>query len=157
MKKNIIFIFFVFILGISCTPITIVERQVSLPNFEWESSLAPSFEFDIVDTNSYYNIFLFLRHQQMYAYNNIWLRVYINLKPTALDQSQEFVLANNKQWLGKAVVGDIVEHFIPITPLPIQIKQQKLKVYLQHIMRDDPLPHIMAVGVRVQKIKTNTP
>lgn len=71
---------------------------------------------------------------------------------TATTQQLNLRLADNKNgWLGTGM-DDIFEHRIKITRSPIHLKPGKYSFSLQHIMREEPLEHVMGVGVRVEKV-----
>ena len=61
---------------VSCTPIDIYEKSVSIPGHSWKSSYKPSFTFSIKDTASPYQLFLILRHNDQYSFNNIYINLY---------------------------------------------------------------------------------
>lgn len=71
---------------------------------------------------------------------------------TAATQALDLRLADNKNgWLGSGM-DDIFEHRIKITRAPVRLKAGKYSFTLQHIMREEPLQHVMSVGVRVEKV-----
>ena len=60
---------------------------------------------------------------------------------------------NEKGWLGTGM-DDIFEHRIRITRDPIQFKKPGEYVFtFEHIMREDPLQHVLNVGLRIEKVK----
>src|SRR5687768_16796636 len=60
----------------SCTTIDLYEKSVSIPCHAWKSSYIPSFTFTIKDTTSAYDLFLVLRHNDKYSFNNIYVNIY---------------------------------------------------------------------------------
>jgi gliding motility-associated lipoprotein GldH len=61
--------------------------------------------------------------------------------------------AKEKGWLGSGM-GDLFEHRIPITLDPTKFSTSKTGTYrftLEHIMREDPLQHILNAGIRIEK------
>lgn len=141
--------------GISCTRIDVFEKNVFIKNHAWESSIRPSINFHIEDTASFYHIYLVLRHSDAYNYNNIWLNIYTQSPgDSAKKQQLDIQLANNKKgWLGTGM-DDIFEHRVRITSQPMQFKKRGDYTFtLQQIMREDPLQHILNVGLRVERVK----
>lgn len=66
---------------------------------------------------------------------------------------REFILANNtKGWLGSGM-DDIFEHRILFSDKPAPLRQGRYTFTLQQAMREDPLEHILNVGIRVEKVK----
>lgn len=60
---------------------------------------------------------------------------------------------DDKGWLGSGM-DDIFEHRILVTQQPVVLKRVGTYVFrLENIMREDPLEHVMNVGIRVEKVK----
>ncbi len=129
---------------------------MAIPMQSWSSPYKPEITFEIQDTNARYNIYLVLRHTDAYRYKNIWIN--INIQPpagTSRNYPLDLKLATDeKGWLGSGM-DDIFEHRILITP-PQHPEQLVAGIYhfkLENIMREDPLDHIMNVGIRLEKVK----
>lgn len=139
----------------SCDTIDLYEKIVSIPGHKWNADHKPRFNFIIKDTAAPYDLFLTIRHNEKYAYNNIWVNFYTQLPgDTANKILFEARLANNKGWLGTAM-DDIYDHHIRLTPAGQKFYFKKPGEYvftLEHIMRDNPLLHIMNVGLRIEKL-----
>lgn len=151
--KNIWLLIFI-IAVVSCNTIDVYEKTKAFHSQSWKDSERPSFAFDIKDTASLYNIYVVLRHTDAYNYNNIWLN-FTSVPPhdTATTQHLDLKLADNKNgWLGSGM-DDIFEHRIKITRQPLHLKAGMYNFTLQHIMRQEPLLHVMNVGLRVEKVK----
>lgn len=70
---------------------------------------------------------------------------------TGITQHLNLKLADNTNgWLGSGM-DDIFEHRIKITRTPVPLKAGKHTFTLQNIMREEPLQHVMNVGIRVEK------
>jgi gliding motility-associated lipoprotein GldH len=137
----------------ACQTIDIYEKTTFFPEHSWKSGEKPSFTFEITDTTSLYNIFLVLRHEDAYNYNNIWVNLTVREPTDVVTIRREFILANNKQgWLGSGM-DDIFEHRIPFNTKPAPLRKGKYTFTLQQDMREDPLHHILTAGVRVEKVK----
>ncbi len=137
----------------SCQTIDIYEKAAYFPLHSWRSAETPSFTFEITDTTSLYNIFLVLRHEDAYNYNNIWVNLTLQ-GPASIDTiRREFILGNNRQgWLGSGM-DDIFEHRIAFNNKPAPLHNGKYTFTLQQDMREDPLDHILNAGIRVEKVK----
>ena len=153
---HIPFLVVVFSMLLSCNTIDLYERSVSIPNHEWKNSYRPSFTFSISDTSSSYRLYLVLRHNEKYNYNNIFINLYA--KQPGMDTVQkaryDLLLATNDEgWLGSGM-DDIYEHRIALTPTGETFKFRKPGDYtfsVEQIMREDPLKHVFNVGIRVEK------
>jgi gliding motility-associated lipoprotein GldH len=140
----------------SCAKLDVYEKNISIPKYEWAYSLQPTFDFDITDTASLYNVFIVLRHTDAYRYNNIWLNAGSKAPGDSSMRYQRLDLqlgSDAKGWEGTGM-DDIWELRKPITNGPVKFKKAGAYSFsLAQVMRESPLQHIMSVGVRVEKIK----
>lgn len=149
------FILVVILLASSCNTLDVFEKDVAIPGQAWSSGFKPEITFDITDTASLYNIFVVVRHTDAYRYNNIWMNVYTRVpNDTARTQRLDLRLAtDDRGWLGSGM-DDIFEHRILITNTPQQLNRKgSYSFKLENIMREDPLQHVLNVGIRVEKTK----
>ena len=143
------------ILG-SCNPsIDVFEKNISIPKQQWESSFKPEIIFTVTDTTSLYNVYFVFRHTDAYNFNNLWIKATVQQpgdKKINTGQYDLTLATNDKGWLASAM-DDIYEHRILIQP---QTKFKKTGDYhftIEEIMREDPLLHVLNVGIRVEKAK----
>lgn len=138
----------------ACQKVDVFEKNASMEDHRWQASVKPEFSFTISDTVSRYNIFVVLRHSDAYRYNNLWVNVYTTAPgdtTRSAPQALDLQLANNeKGWLGSGM-DDIYEHRIRISQAPVSLKAGTYRFRLEQIMRDDPLDHILNVGIRVER------
>ncbi len=140
----------------ACTPPTgVYEKDILLPDQQWQATYRPTFDFDIRedDTADRYNVYVVLRHTDAYNYNNIWIRGTVKLPgdPTSRSERYDLQLATNeKGWLGSGM-DDIYEHRVQIQQETKFAHPGKYSFTLEQIMREDPLKHILNVGVRIEK------
>jgi gliding motility-associated lipoprotein GldH len=158
LKKQLSVFLFPLLLLTACTPIDLYERVAAIPGQAWQSSYKPSFTFDIQDTAADYRLFLILRHNNQYNYNNIWLNVY-RKKPdgTVSKVPYELQLATNERgWLAEGM-DDLYEHRIPLTPPANDSfyfnRSGAYTFTIEQIMREDPLLSILNVGLRIERKK----
>lgn len=148
----------------SCTTIDLYEKVVPVPAHHWQSSFKPQFTFQIRDTTVPYQFYILLRHNNKYKYNNIWVNLW-GKAPADTQQklSLELPLASKEGWLGTGM-DDIFEHRIrvggeagkltflkPAAEGYYFTKPGDYTFTLEQIMRDDPLPDVMNVGLRLEK------
>ncbi|HVK97934.1 MAG TPA: gliding motility lipoprotein GldH [Flavisolibacter sp.] len=150
--KAVTFILIVIISFTSCTTIDLYEKVVSIPNYEWESTFKPEFRFNIKHTTVPYQVYVVLRHNDKYNWNNLWINLHTRAPGDSIQRIQyELPLASKDRWLGSAM-GDIYDHRILLTPKPIYFKRSGEYVYsIEQVMREDPLQHILNVGLRIEK------
>ena len=138
----------------ACTTAELYEKTVPLANHEWKSDYKPEFNFTITDSTALYQPFFVIRHTEKYNYNNIWINLLFQLPGDTLrTEMHEIPLATNERgWLGKGM-DDIYEHRHQLTQRPIALKAGSYKFMLENVMREDPLKHVLNVGIRVEKLK----
>jgi gliding motility-associated lipoprotein GldH len=157
LKKANLFYFILLVssllLSVSCTRTDIFEKNIAIPKHAWSSDFMPVIEFEISDSTTPRNIYIVVRHADAYRYKNMWVNVKTQA-PTGVVRNQplELKLANDsKGWLGSGM-DDIFEHRILITPPndPKPLSAGKYTFTLTNIMREDPLEHVMNMGIRVE-------
>lgn len=127
------------------------EKNVRIPQHEWKSNFIPEINVEITDTISVHNLFVVIRHTDAYRFNNLWINLYTSV-PGEKERKQRFDLrlaTDDKGWLGTGM-DDIFEHRVLIAPVRFP-KAGKYTFKIENIMREDPLPYIMNVGIRIEK------
>lgn len=140
----------------SCQTIDLYEKTTVIPGHKWKSSFKPSFRFTIKDTAVPYKILLTLRHFDQYNYNNIYINL-ITRQPgedSARSVRCALELGNDEEgWKGSGM-DDIFEHRILLTPEETDFYFRKKGEYtftIEQVMREDPLEHVLNVGLRIEK------
>jgi gliding motility-associated lipoprotein GldH len=139
----------------SCSSVDIYEKTVAVPNHLWAGSNKPEFQFEIKDNAVPYNVFFVIRHTEKYNYNNIFINL-TSKQPGAdstVTQRLDVPLATNESgWLGTGM-DDIYEQRMKLSP-EAGTYFPKPGIYtfsLEQIMREQPLEHVMNVGIRIEK------
>lgn len=138
-------------------PTDVFEKDVAIPGQQWESSFRPRVDFTIQpqDTAYIYNVYLVLRHSDAYNYNNLWIRGTVTEPGDTLPKSQRYDLplaTNDKGWLGSGM-DDIYEQRVQIQQQTKFSRPGTYSFTLEQVMREDPLKHVLNVGVRIEKAK----
>lgn len=139
----------------SCKKLDVFEKTVSIPNYQWSSSFNPSFEFSIDDTTHAYRAYIIIRHSDAYRYQNIYISMAVKYPSTdtVLTEKINVQLADNgRGWYGSGM-DDIWEYRFPLNKTPLHLRKGSYIFTLQQIMRDNPLPHILNAGIRVEKVQ----
>lgn len=135
-----------------CDPERVYEQNVDLPDNNWQIDNAPVFEFEIQDTTQVYDVYVNVRYNLQYDYYNLYLRhQLIGPDSTQLSASlHELLLMDAKtgQPLGSGSSDTYDVQALVLNDIQFS-KAGTYKFQLTQYMRRDPLPHIMAVGVRV--------
>ncbi|WP_188934268.1 gliding motility lipoprotein GldH [Puia dinghuensis] len=157
MKNYAVFLLLAFTSHwMACTPPEgMYEKDISLPGEQWAGSFKPTFTFNIsdMDTAYRYNIFIVLRHADAYNYNNIWIRGTIKQPGDAAVRSDRYDLqlaTNEKGWLGTGM-EDIYEQRVLIQQSTKFNHPGAYSFTLEQVMREDPLKHVLNVGVRIER------
>ena len=141
---------------ISCREIDLFEKNIAVPNMQWFNNYNATGSFIIKDTNSTYNVLIVLRHTDAYLYNNIWLNVGLQAPGDAGLKYQKINLKlgnDAKGWEGIGM-NDIWEVRKLISGVPKKfIKAGTYNFSIEQLMRDNPLQHIISVGLSIQKAK----
>jgi gliding motility-associated lipoprotein GldH len=158
LKKQFLGCILLLFLLQACTRIDLYERVADMPAQTWPGSFKPIFTFDIKDTTAPYQLFLILRHNNKYNYNNIWLNVYRKTPGGQVSKvPYELQLATNERgWLAEGM-DDLYEHRIPLTPPANDSfyfnKPGPYTFTIEQIMREDPLQNVLNVGLRLERKK----
>jgi len=150
---SISILFFFLLSFTSCTPVGVFEKNVPIPNHKWESQFEPVINFDIADTTATYNVYIVMRHTNKYAFNNIWVKAKVKEPGSQQWKTGQYDLPladNNRGWLGTGM-DDIFEHRILVQQQTRFLRPGKYEYSIQQIMREDPLPEVMNVGLRIEK------
>ncbi|UOQ53155.1 gliding motility lipoprotein GldH [Hymenobacter cellulosivorans] len=138
----------------ACDANQVYEKNLELDKAVWTVQEKPTFEFDIQDTTQRYDIYFNIRNESMYGYYNLYVK-HTLLDPSGKRMSQllhQMLLMDPQTGEPRGQgSGDIFDHQF------LALRQQKFaqpgtyRVVLEQYMRQDQLPGIMAVGVRVAK------
>ena len=135
----------------SCEKNRIYEKNVAIEKYIWDSKFTPSFTVEIKDTSVMYNLYVNVRHAEIYPFQNIWLMISTQFPDgTKSSRRIEVMLANDEgKWFGEGL-GDIWDYRTLIQENAFFTEPGTYTFSLEQSMRQDPLPGIMAVGIRVE-------
>ena len=128
-----------------------------MPGTAWSSTFQPQFKFEISDTAAAYQLFLLIRHTDAYPFSNIWINMDSRgPHDTSFRKVRVEVplAATSGQWLGRGM-GEIWEQrgAIKSLQMPAFFPHKGLyTVRLTQDMRRDPLPEILTIGLRLEKL-----
>lgn len=145
---------FVTALLASCTQGNLFEKNVTLPGGKWPLEVKPAITFDITDTTADYKVFFVIRHTEAYGYNNIYVRIGSSSAgdTTTVTKVFDLPLASQNKWLASGM-DDIYEHRILLYSQPVRFRKPGTYTFtLEQLMRENPLQHVMNVGLRVEKM-----
>lgn len=139
-------------LFVSCTQIDVFEKNTKIPAMKWDANFPATGSFVIEDTVASYHLYLVIRHTDAYMYNNIWVNVGLQSPGDSLYfQKLDLSLGSDAAgWEGTGM-NDIWEVRKPLALNKRFRKQGEYRFSIFQVMRDNPLLHIMSVGMRVEK------
>jgi len=153
LNNLIISIICLFILA-SCGRNTTYNKYLPTNDGKWHMEEVMSFDVDMQDTVSHYNILLGIRHNTSYKYQNLWLFVN-SYSPDSipLRDTVECYLSNNKgEWLGKGIGDNLSMQVLYLQKIRFP-KYGNYHFEISHAMRDETLVGIENIGLEIQKIE----
>jgi gliding motility-associated lipoprotein GldH len=151
-------VFALLLAGISCNVSSpYYQKQVAIPNTAWAYDFQPVFKITVSDTASRYRMYFLLRHDENFPYSNIWFRMKVKAPGDSVFSDGDRIEADladpQGKWLGKGM-GGIWEQKIPLATKDIPLLNRKgdYEIKIEQIMRMDPLPSVLNVGLMVEKL-----
>lgn len=141
-----------------CLPAPYFQREEPIPKNLWAYNFKPTFKFDITDTTVAYQPWFLIQHTQAYPYCNLWLWVYIKTPGDTVVKKQRMniTLAEaSGKWLGRGM-GEIWEQRMKMN-LGDSVRLNRKGTYeiaFEQNMRINPLPDVLHVGLKVEKVGT---
>lgn len=167
LLKHIVTGLFIACLLYSCGNETIVNEFQLVVHHRWDKQTEFLFNVDIRDASVPYDVFLQLRNNNTYPYQNIWI-FYAEqqmtlpissapvespaLLPPAVSDTIEYLLADDfGKWTGNGVT--LFQNRLPIKQQYHFPDTGQYTISLRHGMRDNPLKGIENVGLYIRKSK----
>ncbi|MGX5818077.1 gliding motility lipoprotein GldH [Chitinophaga lutea] len=153
------------LLAFACKPprMDTFEKNRNIAHSQWNVADTLPFEVQLSpeDTGYYYNLYVNVRHTDAYPYSNLWIIIH-TAGPgdsTTVARRVELPLADSYgKWMGSGVNGrvasgtdDIYEHRIPIQQNAILPRAGAYRFVFEQNMRQNPLPEILSMGLRIEK------
>ena len=139
-----------------CMTAPYYQKSEAIPQNAWNYNFKPSFTIDITDTLASYQPYFLIRHSQSYPYCNVWMWVYVKAPGDSILKKSRInvVLAEGTgKWMGRGM-GELYEQRMKLD-LGDSIKFNKIGTYtvsMEQNMRINPLPEVLNVGFRLEKI-----
>jgi gliding motility-associated lipoprotein GldH len=147
-----ILIILIFPLIQSCEDNRFFEEYVSIPNSTWNASEQAQFEVNILDTTAQYDFYINIRNTASYPYSNLFL--FINTffpdGRASRDTVEIFLADKEGKWLGEGS-GNIYDNRVLFKRNVIFPLSGTYRFEVEQAMRQESLPEIMDVGLRIEK------
>jgi len=156
MTKNFAYLFLgllVVLLVSSCDKTRVYEENHEMKERGWYIDSLQRFSFQINDASKPYNVFINIRNSDQYPYYNLFLRYYLtdSLGNELKSQQLELMLMDAKTGKPQGTgLGDIFNHQFNLLHGFRFPNSGTYTIMLKQYMRQDPLPNIYSVGVRVE-------
>lgn len=156
LRNNTILVFCIALalLVSSCGTQPYFEENYQVPTTGWNSDSTLEFKVHITNTYQPYNFFINIRQQGDYAYQNLWVFIKTLSPKKQLQDTLEFVLANNDgKWLGNSASGNLWENKI-LFRRNFQFPDTGTYHFtIEQAMRDSMLLSMKTIGLRIEEYK----
>jgi gliding motility-associated lipoprotein GldH len=153
MSRYLLSIVLVSLALFSCRQLELYEKHTPIPGISWNADFAATGTISITDTTVPYRVYLVLRHTDAYKYENIWLSIDLQPPGDSVQSGRYNIrLADDAHgWEGTGM-NDIweVRKLLDVSTR-LFTKKGNWTFAIRHLMRDNPLPQVMSVGLRVEK------
>ena len=140
--------------GASCADTAVIDENVAIENRVWHYEDQPQLKAHITNINKPYHVYLNLRHTPDYPYSNVFILLH-QLAPDGTDTTERFELTlaePDGRWLGKGN-GSVYTHQHLIKEAVHFPDTGHYVFTLEQNMRENPLPEITDVGIRIEPVK----
>jgi len=151
MRRKLMPLMMAVILLTACDNKRIVDVFEPITDKNWSYVDTVSVGFTVEDTSKFYNLYLNVRHSGTYAYRNLYVRMHLtNPAGERGTQVVSFELADpSGKWHGKGL-GDLYEYRVKWREDARFKLMGNYQVQIEQFMREDPLPGISDVGLRLE-------
>jgi gliding motility-associated lipoprotein GldH len=149
-----LFLFVALLSLVACDSKRLYEENREIPAGTWDNKNRITFEFDIPDTVTYYNVLINVRNASQYQFSNLCLFVTTTYPDgkTSKDTLDCPLQDGTGKWMGKGV-GDLWDNTLLFKP-SVKFRQAgKYRLEYEHAMRVNPLPYITDVGLRLERVE----
>jgi gliding motility-associated lipoprotein GldH len=154
-----VFIIFLAFLLFSCDSDRLFEKNITLENRYWLAKEPIVLDFKIEDSSKPYNIYYNVRNSLEYPYARLFVQ-YTLSDSTGLQIDKKL----NARYLfdqktgkpfGQSGIGDVFDHQFLLIEKQVFNYPGKYQLRIEQFNRQDTLRGILAVGARVETIKTS--
>lgn len=133
----------------SCTNKAIYDRYQAIENISWEKEKEYYFTFQIDDTTAPYDIFLEVRNNNLYPYQNLWLfyQEELPIGPVVRDTIECMLADEYGKWHGSGI--SLYQSTFPIRENYIFPHTGQYTFSFRQGMRNDSLRGIQEIGLRI--------
>ena len=150
--RSLLFSLIALVFFASCDRSRVFEDNADIKDHMWDTSQVVAFDVPITDTASPHNFYVNVRNADAYPYQNLFLFIRTKFPDgRTSNDTLEIMLADEKgRWLGDGL-GDIWDNQILFKKNVRFPLSGTYRFEYRQAMRDNPLPLIMDVGIRIEK------
>jgi gliding motility-associated lipoprotein GldH len=142
---------------LSCSEGEVYYRFYQLEKGNWYHDSTLLFTMDSLDINmgERYDLSIELSSNHHFPYRNLWLQIDHNLTDSLIrrDTLQCILADDHGRWLGSSV-GGLYQLSVPfLGSLPLDAAPH-YRLSITQVMKDDPLPGIEKVGLKVSAVNS---
>jgi len=152
-KYLLLLSFALIVIASACQDKRVYENYIDIPKYSWHKEHIAQFEVEITDSIQLHNIYVNIRNTGKYPFSNLWLFIkQIDPEGVVSEDKFECHLANDTgEWYGSGF-GNIFDLQVLYKPAVIFTKPGLYTFEMVQGMRDDNLPGIVNVGLKLEKI-----
>lgn len=142
------------LVALSCDSRRVYDEYKAISDLGWGKDDVKNFEFEISDTNVFYNVIVNVRNSSEYSYKNLYLFIEMTSPSNKffIDTVEVMLADNQGKWLGSGI-GNIWQNKINLIEHVKLLELGKYGVKVSQGMRQDTLKALSDVGIRVEKSK----
>lgn len=139
----------------ACDPNRVFEQNIDFPKNSWDVQQKPAFAFVIQDTAARYDVYFNVRYASAYGFYNLYAKHTLTGPDghrVGVPLLHQMLLMDPKTGEPKGSgTGDIYDLQLLALPKQRFARPGNYTLTLEQYMRQDQLPGLMAVGVRVAR------
>ncbi|MCB8965235.1 MAG: gliding motility lipoprotein GldH [Bacteroidales bacterium] len=152
MSRRFVFLLFVSAFFVACDRSAVFDQSVIIPNEEWNKDSLAVFTIPVTDTIVAYNLFVNIRNNEDYQFQNFYLFIDIHAPNGAFirDTFECYLADDHGKWFGKGRGRIYDNRFLYRRSVKFSTRGD-YRVQLQQAMRVDNLKGLVNVGVRMER------
>ncbi len=138
-------------ISVACGPDYAYQQTYEMEGDVWSYADSLSFEFDVPDTNTIYDLYLDIKHSATYPNQNLYVLIHTYFPAgQRLTEQVSLELADKGSWEGKCH-GDWCTVRIPIQSGAYFNQTGSHRFVLEQYMRRNPVEGIRSIGLFIEE------
>ncbi|MDI1235051.1 MAG: gliding motility lipoprotein GldH [bacterium] len=130
----------------------VVDEMRDIPKASWAFNQIPDFDFDIKNTQLNHNLYLNLKIQKTYPYENLYLLTHIkDTEGNIVTRRVNFNLMDENGNPNGSMSGNSISYQLPIFTNQKFNKTGKYFIALEQNMRDSVINGVESIGVMIKE------